>query len=64
MTAARRSARALDRSRWAMSRARPAGQVLTLEQALATAYERSPLLAAARNEAASSEGQLTQAGVI
>lgn len=46
------------------SRAMPAGQVLTLEQALATAYERSPLLAAARNEAASSEGQLTQAGVI
>ncbi|MFM9869389.1 TolC family protein [Achromobacter xylosoxidans] len=45
-------------------RATPAGQVLTLEQALATAYERSPLLAAARNEAASSEGQLTQAGVI
>lgn len=45
-------------------RAAPAGQVLTLEQALATAYERSPLLAAARNEAASSEGQLTQAGVI
>lgn len=45
-------------------RAMPAGQVLTLEQALATAYERSPLLAAARNEAASSEGQLTQAGVI
>ncbi|OMG93490.1 TolC family protein [Achromobacter xylosoxidans] len=42
----------------------PAGQVLTLEQALETAYERSPLLAAARNEAASSEGQLTQAGVI
>ena len=28
-------------------RAMPAGQVLTLEQALATAYERSPLLAAA-----------------
>lgn len=45
-------------------RAAPAGQVLTLEQALATAYERSPLLAAARNEAASSEGRLTQAGVI
>ncbi|BEG77224.1 TolC family protein [Achromobacter xylosoxidans] len=45
-------------------RATPAGQVLTLEQALETAYERSPLLAAARNEAASSEGQLTQAGVI
>lgn len=37
---------------------------LTLEQALATAYERSPLLAAARNEAAASEGQVTQAGVI
>lgn len=42
----------------------PAAQPLTLEQALATAYERSPLLAAARNEAAASEGQLTQAGVI
>ncbi|EGP46218.1 TolC family protein [Achromobacter insuavis] len=45
-------------------RAAPAAQPLTLEQALATAYERSPLLAAARNEAAASEGQLTQAGVI
>lgn len=41
-----------------------ASQTLTLEQALATAYERSPLLAAARNEAAASEGQVTQAGVI
>lgn len=45
-------------------RAAPAAQPLTLEQALATAYERSPLLAAARNEAAASEGLLTQAGVI
>ncbi|WP_249292649.1 TolC family protein, partial [Achromobacter ruhlandii] len=47
--------------------AAPASRVapaLTLEQALAAAYERSPLLAAARNEAAASEGQVTQAGVI
>lgn len=42
----------------------PVAKPLTLEQALATAYERSPLLAAARNEAAASEGLLTQAGVI
>lgn len=46
------------------ARAASAAPALTLEQALATAYERSPLLAAARNEAAASEGQVTQAGVI
>ena len=41
-----------------------ASRTLTLEQALANAYERSPLLSAARNEAAASEGQVTQAGAI
>ncbi|WP_025139869.1 TolC family protein [Achromobacter sp. DH1f] len=41
-----------------------ASRTLTLEQALANAYERSPLLSAARNEAAASEGQVTQAGVM
>ncbi|WP_287820209.1 TolC family protein [Achromobacter sp.] len=46
------------------ARAASAAPALTLEQALAKAYERSPLLAAARNEAAASEGQVTQAGVI
>ncbi len=46
------------------ARLAPGAQTLTLEQALAMADERSPLLAAARNDAAASEGQVTQAGVI
>lgn len=37
---------------------------LTLEQALSIAFERSPLLAAARNEAAATEGELQQAGLL
>ncbi|WP_313389492.1 TolC family protein, partial [Achromobacter aegrifaciens] len=40
------------------------GVVLTLERALAAALERNPGFAAAKNEAAASEGLLTQAGVL
>ncbi|MGB3435023.1 TolC family protein [Achromobacter sp.] len=41
-----------------------AGAVLTLERALAAALERNPGFAAAKNEAAATEGLLTQAGVL
>ncbi|HEY9272310.1 TolC family protein, partial [Achromobacter sp.] len=40
------------------------GAVLTLERALAAALERNPGFAAAKNEAAATEGLLTQAGVL
>ncbi|MGS1109056.1 TolC family protein [Achromobacter anxifer] len=40
------------------------GAVLTLERALSAALERNPGFAAAKNEAAASEGLLTQAGVL
>ncbi|ADP17992.1 cobalt-zinc-cadmium resistance protein CzcC [Achromobacter xylosoxidans A8] len=40
------------------------GAVLTLENALAAALERNPGFAAAKNEAAATEGLLTQAGLL
>lgn len=46
------------------SAAIPPGGALTLDAALALATERSPALAAARNELESAEGGVTQAGVL
>lgn len=44
--------------------ARTAAQPLTLERAMSAAFDNNPGFAAARNEAAASEGQLTQAGLL
>ncbi|CAB3627565.1 TolC family protein [Achromobacter pestifer] len=44
--------------------ARTQAQALTLERAMSAAFDNNPGYAAARNEAAASEGQLTQAGVL